>query len=62
MRAIATVALAAALAGCGAFPVGPDYAGAPATRSLSQAAARTDGIQAHSAPAPAPAAAAAAAD
>jgi NodT family efflux transporter outer membrane factor (OMF) lipoprotein len=53
MRAIATLALAAALVGCGAFPVGPDYAGAPATRALSQAAARAEGIQAHSAPAPA---------
>ncbi|RPH44634.1 MAG: efflux transporter outer membrane subunit [Burkholderiales bacterium] len=39
MRALITVALVGALAGCGAFKVGPDYAGAPAARSLSQAEA-----------------------
>jgi len=39
MRTLVTLALIGALAGCGAFKVGPDYAGAPAARSLSQAEA-----------------------
>ena len=39
VRTLVTVALAGALAGCGVFKVGPDYAGAPAARSLSQAEA-----------------------
>ncbi len=39
VRAVVTVVLVGALAGCGAFKVGPDYTGAPAARSLSQAEA-----------------------
>jgi hypothetical protein len=34
VRMLITFALVGALAGCGVLKVGPDYAGAPAARSL----------------------------
>ncbi|MFM1987330.1 MAG: hypothetical protein RJA99_287 [Pseudomonadota bacterium] len=57
LRPLAALVLAAALAGCAGFKVGPDYAGPPAARSASQA--QTARAAAALAVAPSPAAASA---